>query len=101
LPQSGGWFFSEEGFPVPQKISTAFRGVSHAEESDGVRLLQEMIDHLAAEFGFDQVKLVGESPINRTTEPVVRFLLWVERTPEAQAALRFAFQQLACKLHRS
>jgi hypothetical protein len=79
------------------KIFTASRGVSHVEASAGVGLLQEMIDHLVADFGFDHVKLVGEAPINLTTEPVVRFLRWVERTPEAQAALRLAFQRLAGK----
>jgi hypothetical protein len=53
-----------------------------------------MIDRLVTDFAFDHVQLAGEAPINRTTEPVVRFLLWLERTPEAQDALRSAFQRL-------
>jgi hypothetical protein len=82
-----------------QKISPAVRGVSHVEESDMVGLLEDMLDHLVADFGFEHVKLAGEAPINRTTEPVVRFLLWLERTPEAQASLRYAFHRLAVKPH--
>jgi hypothetical protein len=91
--------FVEEGFPVIQKISPALSGNPHVEGSDVLGLLQEMIDHLVADSGFDHVKLAGEAPINRTTEPVVRFLLWLERTPEAQAALRLACQRMAGKLH--
>jgi hypothetical protein len=78
-----------------QKLSPAVRGDSHVEGADVLGLLQEMIGHLVADFGFGHVKMTGEAPINRTTEPVVRFLLWVHRTPEAQAALRSAFQRLA------
>jgi hypothetical protein len=62
-------------------------------------LLQEMIDHLVGTFGFEHVKMTGEAHINRTTEPVVRFLLWLQRTPEAEAALRLAFLRLAGKPH--
>jgi hypothetical protein len=91
--------FSDEGFPVIQKSSPALRGVSHGEGEEVVGLLQEMIDHLGADFGFEQVKLAGEARLNRTTEPVVRFLVWLERTPEAQVALRFAFQRLTGKPH--
>jgi hypothetical protein len=64
-----------------------------------VELLQEMRDHLVEDFAFGQVRMVGEAHLNRTTEPVDRFLLWLERTPEAQAALRLAFQRLAGKPH--
>ena len=53
-----------------------------------------------ADFAFGDVKLVGEGDINRTTEPLVRFLVWLERTPEAQAALRLAFQRLAGRFRR-
>ncbi|HEY7311382.1 MAG TPA: hypothetical protein VH643_18620 [Gemmataceae bacterium] len=70
------------------------RRVSRVEGLDVVGLLQEMIDRLVTDFAFDHVQLAGEAPINRTTEPVVRFLLWLERTPEAQDALRSAFQRL-------
>ena len=45
-------------------------------------LLQEMMDRLVADFGFERVKLTGEAHLNRTTEPVVRFLVWLERTPQ-------------------
>jgi hypothetical protein len=64
---------------------------------DVVGLLQEMIDRLVTDFAFDHVQLAGKDHINRTTEPVVRFLLWLERTPEAQDALRLAFQRLAAR----
>ena len=82
-----------------QKSSPALRGVSHVEGAEVVGLLQEMIDHLGADFGFEQVELAGEAHLNRTTEPVVRFLVWLERTPEAQVALRLAFQRLTGKPH--
>jgi hypothetical protein len=89
--------FSDEGFPMIQKISPAVRGVSYVEGAEVVGLLHEMIDRLVADFGFEQVKLAGGAPTNHTTEPVVRFLLWLERTPEAQASLRLAFQRLTGK----
>jgi len=71
--------------------------VSRVEGLDVVGLLQEMIDRLVADFAFAPVPLEGKAHINRTTEPVVRFLLWLERTPEAQDALRSAFQRLAAR----
>jgi hypothetical protein len=89
--------FSEEGFPMIQPIVPAWRGVSRVEELDVVGLLNEMIDRLAADFAFDHVKLAGEAPINRTTEPALRFLVWLERTPEAQAALRLVLRRLAAE----
>ena len=73
------------------------RRVSRVEGLDVVGLLQEMIDRLVADFAFAPVQLEGKAHINRTTEPVVRFLLWLERTPEAQDALRFAFRRLAAR----
>jgi hypothetical protein len=91
--------FSDESFPMIQKSSPAFHGVSHVEGADVVRLLQEMIDRLVADFGFEHIQLAGEAHLNRTTEPVVRFLVWLERTPEAQVALRFAFERLTGKPH--
>ena len=63
-----------------QKISTTLNGVSHVERAEVVGLLQEMMDRLVADFGFEQVRLAGEAHLNRTTEPVVRFLVWLERT---------------------
>ncbi len=79
-----------------QKISPPLHGVPHVEGPDMAGLMQEMIEHLV-NFGFEHVKMTGEAHINRTTEPVVRFLLWLQRTPEAEAALRLAFLRLAGK----
>jgi hypothetical protein len=90
---------SEEAFPMAKMFSATLRGVAPSQGSDVVALLEEMRDHLVADFGFGQVKMVGEAHFNRTTEPVDRFLLWLERTPEAQASLRLAFQRLAGKSH--
>jgi hypothetical protein len=87
------------GLSMTQKISPALRGVSHLEGAEVVGLLQETIDRLVADFGFEQVRLAGEAHLNRTTEPMVRFLLWLERTPEAQVALRLALQRLVGKPH--
>jgi hypothetical protein len=84
---------------MTKKISPASRGISPVEGSDVTGLLEEMIDLLVANSGFDHVKMAGEAPINRTTEPVVRFLLWLKRTPEAQAALRLALKRLRDKPH--
>jgi hypothetical protein len=91
--------FSDEGFPMTQKISPTVRSLSRVEELEEVRLLQEMLDRLVADFGFEPVKLAGEAHLNRTTEPVVRFLLWLESTPEAQTSLRLALQRVAGKPH--
>jgi hypothetical protein len=91
--------FSEEGFPMIRKVSSASCGVSPVEGSDVVEMLLEMRGRLIADFAFGDVKLAGEGHINRTTEPLVRFLVWLERTPEAQAALRLACQRLVGKLH--
>jgi hypothetical protein len=90
---------TEEGYPLSQQSARASRGVSRVEESDVVELLQEMIDRLVADFGFAHAKMAGEAHLNRTTEPVVRFLVWLQRTPEAQVALRLAFQRLTGKPH--
>jgi hypothetical protein len=83
------------------KHEPASCGVSLVERSDVVGMFQEMIDRLLKDFGFGDVKLVGEAHLNRTTEPVARFLLWVERTPEAQAALRLALQRLVAERARA
>ena len=80
-----------------QQISAALRGVSRIEELDVVGLLNEMIDLLAVDFAFEHVQLAGRAHLNRTTEPVLRFLIWLERTPEAQDALRLAFRRLAAR----
>jgi hypothetical protein len=91
--------FSIKGFLMIQKVYSASRSVAHVAGSDVVGLLQEMMDRLVEDFAFGPVKMAGEAPINRTTEPVVRFLLWLENTPEAQAALRFALQRQVGKPH--
>ena len=82
---------------MSQPLVPAWRGASRVEELDAVGLLHEMIDRLVTDFEFDHVRLEGKAHINRTTEPVVRFLVWLERTPEAQDALRFAFRRLAVR----
>ena len=84
---------------MTQKISPPLRGVCHVEGAEVVGLLHEMLDRLVADFGFEPVKLAGEAHLNRTTEPVVRFLLWLESTPEAQTSLRLALQRVAGKPH--
>jgi hypothetical protein len=91
--------FSEEGYLLNRQIAPASRGVSRVEELEVVGLLQEMRDRLVADFGFERVKMAGEAHLNRTTEPVVRFLVWLERTPEAQVALQSAVQRLTGKPH--
>ncbi|HTU17866.1 MAG TPA: hypothetical protein VMG10_07355 [Gemmataceae bacterium] len=80
-----------------EKSPPASRGVSRIEGSDLVGMLREMMDSLVVDFGFDNVKMAGEGHINRTTEPVIRFLVWLENTPEAQAALRLALGRPAGK----
>jgi hypothetical protein len=90
---------SEEGSPLKQQIAPASRGVSRVEELEVVGLLHELSDRLVADFDFERVKLAGETHLDRTTEPVVRFLVWLEQTPEAQVALRLAFQRLTGKPH--
>jgi hypothetical protein len=87
-------------FLMVSKTSPASRGISLVEGSDVAGVLQEMIGRLVVDFGFGDVKLAGEAHLNRTTEPVARFLLWLEGTPEAQAALRLAIQRLAAQPHR-
>jgi hypothetical protein len=82
---------------VPTVAPTSRGG--DAEGSDVVGVFQEMRGRLVADFGFGDVKLAGEAHLNRTTEPVARFLLWLERTPEARAALRSVFRRLAATPH--
>ena len=84
---------------MKQQIAPASRGVSRVEELEVVGLLHELSDRLVADFDFERVKLAGETHLDRTTEPVVRFLVWLEQTPEAQVALRLAFQRLTGKPH--
>jgi hypothetical protein len=83
----------------PKIIPVSRRGLP-VERSDVVEMLQEMKDRLVADFGFATAHLAGEAHLNRTTEPLVRFLLWLESTPEAQTALQLAFQRRGAKPHR-
>jgi hypothetical protein len=96
-PRSKVVALREDGFPMIQPIVPAGRGVSRVEELEVVGLLQEMLDRLVADFAFEHVSLAGKAHLNRTTEPVLRFLVWLERTPEAQVALRSAFRRLAAR----
>jgi hypothetical protein len=96
-PQGPAWLFSEEGYPLNQQIGPASRGVPRVADLEVVGLLHEMMVRLVTDFGFEHVKMAGEAHLNRTTEPVIHFLVWLERTPEAQAALRLALQRLTGK----
>jgi hypothetical protein len=63
---------------------------------EGERLpvdLRRLLDHLGnaliENYGFSPAELHGGSSyLNRTTEPLVRFLVWLQHTPEAGAILR-------------
>jgi hypothetical protein len=68
-------------------------------ELEVVGLLHERIDRLIADLGFAHVKRVDEAHLNWTTESMVRFLVWLERTPQAPVPLRLAFQRLKGKPH--
>jgi hypothetical protein len=91
--------FTEESYPLNQRMAPASRGVSRVAELAVVGLLHEGIHRLVTDFGFEHVKLAGEARLNRTTEPVVRFLVWLARTPEAQVALRLALKRQTGKPH--
>ena len=54
--------FSEEGYPLNQQMALAPRGVSRVEQLDVVGPLQEMMDRLVADFGFEHVKMGDEAP---------------------------------------
>jgi hypothetical protein len=69
--------------PVGQKA----KQLPVREAVDVVGLLHEMKERLAADFGFRRINLAGVSHLNRSTEPVSLFLIWLENTPEAQTAL--------------
>ena len=81
------------GLSVEAADCSRIAGVSRVAELEVMGLLQETIDRLVEDFGFAHVKMAGEADLNRTTVPVVRVLVWLERTPEAQVALRLAFQR--------
>ena len=84
---------------IPKVLPLSRRG-SAVEKSEVVGMLQEMKDRLVEDFGFAAANLAGEAHLNRTTEPLARFLLWLESTPEAQTALQLAFQRRGAKPHR-
>jgi hypothetical protein len=59
---------------IPQKMP-AGRRARRVEEVDVVGMLRQMMNCLVADFKFERVQLAGEGHINRTTEPVARFLV--------------------------
>jgi hypothetical protein len=85
---------------INPKVFPLSRRGSAVEKSEVVGMLQEMKDRLVADFGFAAANLVGEAHLNRTTEPLARFLLWLDSTPEAQTALQLALQRLVGKPRR-
>jgi hypothetical protein len=53
------------------------------------QLLADLGDRLMQEHGFSPAELHGCSTyVNRTTEPLVRFLVWLQHTPEVGEVLR-------------
>jgi hypothetical protein len=51
-------------------------------------LLHDLGNRLVLEHGFAPANLHGcSNHINRTTEPLVRFLVWLQQTPEAGSVL--------------
>jgi hypothetical protein len=75
-------------------LGQAWTQGSNGEESKhlpgGLReTLAELGHKLVAKYGFSAADLQGcSSYVNRTTEPLVRFLIWLQHTPEAGAVLR-------------
>jgi hypothetical protein len=64
----------EEGEPLPCNLS---------------RMLHELGNKLIQTHGFTATVLEGcSNHVNRTTEPLVRFLVWLHNTPEASSVLR-------------
>jgi len=52
-------------------------------------MLHDLGSKLIFEHGFSPANLQGcSNHVNRTTEPLVRFLVWLQHTPEAVAVLR-------------
>jgi len=52
-------------------------------------MLHDLGSKLIFEHGFSPANLHGcSNHVNRTTEPLVRFLVWLQHTPEAVAVLR-------------
>jgi hypothetical protein len=73
--------------------------IAHSAESNGVeekpaacdlrKVLTELGDRLVQEHGFQPANLYGCSALlNHTLEPLVRFLVWLEHTPEAAFVLQ-------------
>jgi len=75
-------------------LGKAWTQGSNGEESrrpagDLRETLAELGHKLLDEHGFSAADLQGcSSYVNRTTEPLVRFLIWLQQTPEAGAVLR-------------
>jgi hypothetical protein len=52
-------------------------------------MLHDLGEKLIQEHGFSPAALQGcSNHVNRTTEPLVRFLVWLHHTPEANSVLR-------------
>jgi hypothetical protein len=52
-------------------------------------MLHDLGNKLVLEHGFSPANLHGcSNHVNRTTEPLVRFLMWLHNTPEANSVLR-------------
>jgi len=75
-------------------LGQAWTRGSNADESkcpagDLREMLAELGNKLLERHGFSSADLQGcSSYVNRTTEPLVRFLIWLQHTPEAGAVLR-------------
>jgi hypothetical protein len=52
------------------------------------RALTELGNRLVDEHSFKRSNLVGTHHENRTTEPVLKFLIWLNETPEAKHILK-------------
>ena len=51
------------------------------------QILTEMGESLVHQYGFRPASLAGTQSLDRSTTPVVHFLIWLESTPEAKEVL--------------
>ncbi len=76
----------------PNGVKSCNSGIKAEEESaawDLRKVLSDLGDRLVQEHGFQPANLYGCSALlNHTLEPLVRFLLWLEHTPEASFVLQ-------------
>jgi hypothetical protein len=52
------------------------------------RALTELGNRLVDDHKFQRSNLVGTTHENRTTEPIIKFLIWLNETPEAKLILK-------------